>query len=162
MESETLVKPNVVVDMSGQVCPHPLLEAKRALESMSAGQVLLLISDCPGTRNDLFSWANVTGNEVIDSETQADGATGYYLRKGKRAPIVANVTLDVSGLVCPGPVIEAKRIFGNMFPGQIMKLVSTCTSSRGEVVTWCSATGNSLLDTRESWPLTWTFLIRKG
>ena len=162
MESETLIKPNIVVDMTGQVCPHPLLGAKRVLEDMKPGEILLLKSDCPGTRNDLFSWAKATGNEIIDSEKQPDGATGYYVRKGKKAAIIPNVTLDVTGLVCPGPVIEAKKIFNTMFQGQVMKLVSTCPSTRDEVGTWCAATGNALLDTQETGPGTWTFFIRKG
>lgn len=162
MESETLIKPNIVVDMTGQVCPHPLLGAKRVLEDMKTGEVLLLKSDCPGTRDDLFSWAKVTKNEVIHSEKQLGGATEYYVRKGKKAAIVPNVTLDVTGLVCPGPVIEARKIFNTMSQGQIMKLVSTCPSTRDEVGTWCVATGNVLLETQETRPGTWTFFIRKG
>jgi TusA-related sulfurtransferase len=162
MENETLIKPNIVVDMTGQVCPHPLLGAKRVLGDMRAGEVLLLKSDCPGTRDDLFSWAKATGNEVTHSEKQSGGATGYYVRKGKKAAIAANVTLDVTGLVCPGPVIEARRIFNTLFRGQVMKLVSTCPSARDEVGTWCAATGNALLDTQETGPGVWAFFIRKG
>lgn len=162
MESETLIKPNIVVDMTGLVCPHPLLGAKRVLESMRADEVLLLKSDCPGTRDDLFSWAKATGNEIVRSEKNPDGVTEYYLRKGKRVAITANVILDVTGLICPGPVIEAKKFFNTMRPGEIMKLVSTCSSSRDEVGTWCAATGNELLDTQEIEPGVWTFFIRKG
>ncbi len=162
MESEILVRPNVVVDMTGQVCPHPLLGAKRMLEEMNVGEVLLLKSDCPGTRHDLFSWAKVTGNEVVRSETGPGGVTEYYVRKGKKAVTAPDVTLDVTGLVCPGPVVEAKKIFNAMAPGQVMKLVSTCTSAQDEVGTWCAATGNALLDVQETEPSVWAFLIRKG
>lgn len=162
MENETLIKPNIVVDMTGQVCPHPLLGAKRVLDDMKTGEVLLLKSDCPGTRNDLFSWAKATGNEVIHSEKQPGGATEYFIRKGKKAAIASNVTLDVTGLVCPGPVIEARKIFNTMAQGQIMKLVSTCPATRDEVGTWCAATGNVLLETLETGPGVWAFFIRKG
>ena len=162
MESETLIKPNIVVDMTGLVCPHPLLGAKRVLEDMKTGEVLLLKSDCPGTRDDLFSWAKMTRNEIVRSEKSQGGATGYYVRKGKKAAIIANVTLDVTGLVCPGPVIETKRIFNTMQLGETMKLVSTCPSTRDEVGTWCAATGNVLLDTQETGPGVWTFFIRRG
>lgn len=162
MESEALIKPNIIVDISGQVCPHPLLGAKQVLEDLKAGEVLLLKSDCSGTRDDLFSWAKATGNEVVCSEELPGGGTGYYVRKGKKAEIVPNVTLDVTGLVCPGPVIETKQIFNTMQKGQIMKLVSTCSSTRDDVKTWCAATGNALLDTQETGPGVWTFFIRKG
>lgn len=162
MESEALIKPNIVVDMAGQVCPHPLLGAKRVLDDLEANEILLLKSDCPGTRDDLFSWAKATGNEVVHSEKQTGGATGYYVRKGKKAAIAPSVTLDVAGLVCPGPVIEARKIFNTMSRGQIMKLVSTCPSTLDEVGTWCAATGNVLLETQETGPDTWAFFLRKG
>ena len=162
MESETLIKPNIVVDMTGQVCPHPLLGAKRVLDSMETGEVLLLKSDCPGTRDDLFSWAKATGNEVVHSAKQPDGATEYYMHRGKKTAIAPDVTLDVTGLVCPGPVIEARKIFNTMSRGQIMKLVSTCPSTLDEVGTWCTATGNVLLETQEIGLDTWAFFLRKG
>lgn len=162
MESETLVRPNVIVDMAGRVCPHPLLGAKRVLEDMKTGEVLLLISDCPGTRDDLLSWARATGNEVVHSEKQTGRATEYYVHKGKKAAIAPNVTLDVTGQNCPGPVIEARKIFNTMSKGQVMKLVSSCPSTRDEVGTWCAVTGNVLMETQETGPGAWTFFIRKG
>lgn len=162
MEIETLIKPNIIVDMTGLVCPHPLLGAKQVLEDMKTGEVLLLKSDCLGIRDDLFSWAKATGNEIARSENNPDGVTGYYVRKGKKAAIIPNMTLDVTGLVCPGPVIEAKKMFNTMGAGEIMKLVSTCPSAKDEVGTWCTATRNVLLDTQESGSGVWTFFICKG
>lgn len=162
MDAATLIKPNVVVDMTGRVCPHPLLGAKRVLDDMSDGEILLLKSDCPGTRDDLFPWARSTGNDVVRSERGPHNVTGYYLRKGRKTGIHANVILDVSGLVCPGPVIEARKIFNTMESGNVMKLVSTCPSTRDEVGSWCAATGNALLDTQETGPGIWAFYIRKG
>lgn len=162
MGNETMSKPNIVVDMTGLVCPHPLLGTKRVLEDMKTGEVLLLKSDCPGTRDDLFSWAKATGNEVVRSEKNAESVSEYYVRKGKMAAPSPHVTLDVTGMVCPGPVIEARRFFNAMEQGQIMKLISTCSSTRDEVGTWCAATGNVLLDTQETGPGVWTFFIRKG
>mgnify|MGYP000887720822 CR=1 FL=1 len=44
---------NVVLDMKGLSCPKPLIGAKRMVDELAAGQVLLLISDCPGTQDDL-------------------------------------------------------------------------------------------------------------
>ena len=53
---------NVVLDMKGLSCPKPLIGAKRMVDELAAGQVLLLISDCPGTQDDLFAWAGLTKN----------------------------------------------------------------------------------------------------
>ncbi len=161
MTSETTTVPNVIVDMTGLVCPHPLLGAKRLLEDMQSGEVLLLKSDCAGIQDDLYSWTQATGNEILHSET-ADKVTDYYVRKGKKPSLVPNVTLDTSGLVCPGPVVEAKRIFNAMNAGEIMKLVSTCPSAKDEVATWCAATQNTLMETHKIGSETWAFFIRRG
>ena len=56
MAKAILPKPHVTLDMKGAACPGPLLGAKRVLDELQAGEVMLLISDCPGTRDDLGSW----------------------------------------------------------------------------------------------------------
>ena len=40
---------NVVLDMKGLSCPKPLIGAKRMVDELAAGQVLLLVSNCPGS-----------------------------------------------------------------------------------------------------------------
>lgn len=154
---------DVTLNLTGLKCPHTLLGARSVLDDLNPGEVLLLISDCPGTRDDLFVWAKSTGNEILDIGMDDEiKASNYYIRKGKRTPIVANVSLDVRGLHCPGPVVEAKRILDGMRPGEIMKLVSNCTASKDEVGTWCRATGYSLLQTATIHPKGWEFFIRKN
>src|SRR5574340_1272760 len=100
---------NVVLDMKGLSCPRPLIGAKRMVDELGAGQVLLLISDCPGTQDDLFAWARQTGNRILKTERMPDGGTGYHIQKGASTKHpAANVTLDIRGAVCPGPIVEAK------------------------------------------------------
>jgi len=155
-------KSAVTLNMTGLTCPHPLLGARKVLEELNTGDVLLLVSDCPGTRDDLFSWLKHTDNELLGTGEDASGNAEYYIRKGKRMPISAHATLDLRGLVCPGPVIEAKKILGAMQAGEVMKLVSTCQAARDEVKTWCSVSGSNLLETLEVDPGVWEFYIRKG
>ena len=155
-------EPSAILDMTGQVCPHPLLGVRHALDGLHAGETLLLKSDCPGTRDDLFAWAARTGNEIIHSARGADGIGEYRVSKGSKATIAADATLDVSGKSCPTPVIEASRMLGRMLWGQVVKLVSTCPASRDEVGAWCAATGNVLLKSQQTHPGQWTFFLRKG
>lgn len=155
-------RPSAVIDMTGQVCPHPLLGVRQALDGLLAGETLLLKSDCPGTRDDLFAWAARTGNEILHSARDAHGVTEYHVSKGRKAAIAADTTLDLSGKSCPAPVIEASRVLSRMLWGQIVKLVSTCPASREEIGAWCAATGNVLLKSHESRPGQWTFFLRKG
>ena len=59
----------VTLEMSGSRCPLPLLGAKRLLDDLPNGQTMVLISDCPGTADDLRSWASFTGYEVFQMES---------------------------------------------------------------------------------------------
>ena len=82
----------VTLDVSGMPCPAPLLGAKKLIDDLQPGQILRLISDCPGTADDLFSWAKVTGNVVLGSQKQADGKTAYLLAEANRAALKTTAT----------------------------------------------------------------------
>jgi TusA-related sulfurtransferase len=140
---------NVTLDLRGLTCPAPLLGAKRVVNDLKDEQVLLLVSDCPGTRDDLFAWAEQTGNQVLKTETIPDGGTGYYVMKGKSEAHQANVLLDIRGVVCPGPIVEAKKLLNGMNPGEILKLVSNCPGIHSDIVGWANMTGVKLLETSE-------------
>jgi TusA-related sulfurtransferase len=153
---------NVVLDMKGLSCPRPLIGAKRMVDELAAGQVLLLISDCPGTQDDLFAWAKQTGNQILKTEKMPDGGTGYHIQKGKGHAHNANVTLDIRGSVCPGPIVEAKKLLNGMQTGEVLKLVSDCPGVQSDIGGWASATGMTLLETVEAAAGVHEFYIRKG
>lgn len=140
---------NVTLDMRGLSCPAPLLGAKRVVNDLANEQILLLISDCPGTRDDLFAWSEQTGNQIMKTETLSDGGTGYYVMKGKGEAHEANVLLDIRGVVCPGPIVEARKLLNGMNTGEILKLVSNCPGIQSDIVGWAEMTGVKLLDTVE-------------
>lgn len=54
-------------DASGLNCPLPILRAKKALKDMEAGQVLRIIATDPGSVKDFSSFANQTGNKLLES-----------------------------------------------------------------------------------------------
>ena len=152
---------HVVLDMKGLSCPKPLIGAKRMVDELNPGQVLLLISNCPGTPDDLFAWAELTGNSVIKTEKMENG-TGYHIQKGRGHARNAHVTLDICGAVCPGPIVEAKKLLNGMRPGEILKLVSDCPGVQSDIGGWASATGMTLLDTVGAGTGVHEFYIRKG
>ena len=154
---------NVVLDMKGLSCPRPLIGAKLMVDELGAGQVLLLISDCPGTQDDLFAWAKQTGNRILKTESMPDGGTGYHIQKGDSVNHpAANVTLDICGAVCPGPIVEAKKLLNGMKSGEILKLVSDCPGVQSDIEGWAAATGMTLLESIEVSPGMHEFYIRKG
>lgn len=155
------VRPHITLDLSGLPCPAPLLGAKRVLNDLNGGEVLALISDCPGTRDDLFSWVKHTDHEILHTEKLDSEKTEYHIRKGKRPSYHANVVLEMRGVTCPGPVIEMKRIASGLKSGDIIRLVTDCAASIDEVSTWSASTGNDLLQVGECDAGVWEFYIRR-
>lgn len=154
---------NVVVDMKGLPCPKPLIGAKRMIDDLSEGQVLLLISDCPGTQDDLFAWSKHTGNQILKSEKRSDGATGYHIQKGSASKHPAvHVELDIRGAVCPGPIVEAKKLLNGMQTGEVLRLTSDCPGVQSDITGWAAATGMTLLETVDVSAGVHQFYIRKG
>jgi TusA-related sulfurtransferase len=154
--------PNVKLDLRGLTCPAPLLGAKRVVDDLKKEQILLLISDCPGTKDDLFAWAEQTHNDVLKTEVMPDGGTGYYIMKGKGAEKKANVILDIRGVLCPGPIVEAKKLLNGMNSGEILKLVSNCPGIRSDIVGWASMTHVKIISTVEVAAGEYEFFLQKG
>jgi len=161
MAKTTLPKPHVTLDMRGSACPGPILGAKRVLDDLLPGEVLLLISDCAGTKDDLRSWPKYADVEVLESEDQPKGGVGFFIRKGKAQRVSPNAVLDMRGAICPGPVVEAKKLLNGMHKGEVLQLASDCPGIRADVKSWIKATGLELADARETAPGEYLFHIRK-
>lgn len=159
--TETTLRPNVTLDMRGTRCPAPLLGAKRIVDDLKPGEVLVLLSDCPGTPDDLFAWAKYTGNHVAHTERLPDGGHAYHIQRGRSRHPTASAVLDLRGTVCPGPIVEAKKLLNGMLPGETLKLVSNCPGIGSDVDDWVKATGFTLVGTDEIAPGEFEFYIRK-
>jgi len=156
-------KPLVTLDLCGLNCPAPLLGAKRVVDDLRPGQTMQLISDCPGTPDDLFAWSRYTGNEVI-ATTKLEGRRVAYTikRSSGAARPTANVVLDIRGVACPGPILEAKKLLDGMKAGEVLLLVSNCPGSPDDVNSWVKSTGLDLLAKQEVAPGNYEFFIRKA
>jgi TusA-related sulfurtransferase len=156
-------KPAVTIDLSGMPCPAPLLGAKKIIDDLQPGQTMMLLSDCPGTADDLFAWVKVTGNEMVSSEKHADGKTAYVLRKGGSGVTTprAHVTLDMRGVSCPGPIVEAKKLLDGMKAGEVLQLVSDCPGVVADVHSWSKSGPGELISSHESGRGTHEFFLRR-
>jgi TusA-related sulfurtransferase len=156
-------KPLVTLDLCGLNCPAPLLGAKHVIDDLRPGQVMQLISDCPGTSDDLFAWSRHTGNEVIATDRLGGLRVAYTIRRGAGGAVrpMANVTLDIRGVSCPGPIIEAKKLLDGMKANEILLLVSNCPGSPDDVNSWVRSTGLKLVARQEVAPGTYEFFICK-
>jgi TusA-related sulfurtransferase len=158
-----LNKPTVTLDMSGMSCPAPLLGAKKVIDDLPAGQTMLLVSDCPGTPDDLRAWARYTGNEIVSSERLDGNRVAYTIRRGGGASTrpTANLTLDMCGVSCPGPILEAKKLLDGMRPGEVLLLVSNCPGTPADVESWTRATSVELVERHEASRGVHEFFLRK-
>jgi TusA-related sulfurtransferase len=48
---------------------------------MRKGEVLQLVSDCPGVRDDIAGWAEATRIELVSTVGTGAGIFEFYLRK---------------------------------------------------------------------------------
>jgi len=156
-------KPAVTIDLSGMPCPAPLLGAKKIIDDLQPGQSMLLLSDCPGTADDLFAWVKVTGHEMVSSEKGSDGKTAYVLRKGGAGAATprAHITLDMRGVSCPGPIIEAKRLLDGMKAGEVLQLVSDCPGVVADINSWSKNGPGELIRSHESVRGTHEFFLKR-
>ena len=75
-----VVNPDRQIDCIGLFCPMPIVKTREAMTEMTAGQVLAMLSDDPASDPDMRSWAQNTGNELI--EVTRNGAVyRFVIRK---------------------------------------------------------------------------------
>jgi tRNA 2-thiouridine synthesizing protein A len=53
--------------------------------------------------------------------------------------------LDVKGLLCPLPVLKARKVLNALAPGSILRLVATDPASVIDVPHYCNEAGHTLL-----------------
>lgn len=56
-----------VVDARGSACPGPLLEAKKAMNTVQVGQVIEIWSSDPATKSDIGAWSAKVGHTFLGS-----------------------------------------------------------------------------------------------
>jgi tRNA 2-thiouridine synthesizing protein A len=54
-----------VVDARGSACPGPLLEAKKAMPTISVGETIELWSTDPATKTDVSAWSGKIGHSYL-------------------------------------------------------------------------------------------------
>ncbi len=73
---------DTVVDCSGLLCPMPILNTTKAINTLEIGQVLKLIATDPGSPPDMNAWSRQTGHELL-SAFQQDEKYIFYFRRSK-------------------------------------------------------------------------------
>jgi tRNA 2-thiouridine synthesizing protein A len=80
------VVPNEVhqtVDAIGLACPLPILRAKKALATLTSGEVLCVITTDRGAVRDFQAFCRQTGNELLVQLDETERVTHYLRRRLK-------------------------------------------------------------------------------
>ncbi len=58
-------KPDATLDTLGLLCPIPIIKAARRIKAMEVGQILELLSDDSGIKEDMPAWCRSQGQAYL-------------------------------------------------------------------------------------------------
>lgn len=76
------MKADAILDTLGLYCPMPIVKTAERIKDFKIGQVLEVISDDEGIKEDMPAWCKRTGNEFLRIE-EGEGEYRVYVRKLK-------------------------------------------------------------------------------
>ncbi|MFT3739560.1 MAG: FAD-dependent oxidoreductase [Breznakibacter sp.] len=93
--------PQLEVDACGLQCPGPIMKLKNSMDGLPEGQTIKIKASDAGFYKDVQSWANVTGNKVLEL-SQHGAETIAVLQKGQKTPknTTDKGTLNDATLIC--------------------------------------------------------------
>jgi tRNA 2-thiouridine synthesizing protein A len=74
------MKADITIDCIGLYCPMPIVSTTKQIKTMQPGQVLEVVADDEGIKQDMPSWARMTGNEFLGIEEEG-GKYHVFVRK---------------------------------------------------------------------------------
>jgi len=63
--SQSGVKPTIVVDSRGTMCPGPITDLFRAYRNAKIGDIIELLATDPAAKSDTEAWTKRSGNEIV-------------------------------------------------------------------------------------------------
>ena len=78
-----------------------------------------------------------------------------------RAAMTWDEDLDCQGLLCPLPVLRARKRLLGMAPGAVLRVTATDPMAQIDLPHFCAEAGHALLDSGTSGSVS-TFLIRRA
>lgn len=74
------MKADQSLDCTGLYCPMPIIKTASAVEKLNQGEVLEIVADDKGIKEDLPAWCRSTGNEFLGIEEE-NGIFKVYVKK---------------------------------------------------------------------------------
>ena len=76
------MKADATLDCIGFYCPMPIVKTVEKIKELKQGEVLEVVADDVGIKQDMPAWCRATGNEFLGIEEEA-GEYKVYVRKSK-------------------------------------------------------------------------------
>lgn len=76
------MKADETLDCVGLYCPMPIVNTVKKMKELKKGQVLEVLSDDEGIKEDMPSWCRTTGNEFLDIQEE-DGIYRVFVKKSE-------------------------------------------------------------------------------
>lgn len=66
-----------VLDTFGLLCPIPIIKTAAKIKELKQGEVLKVLSDDPGIKEDMPAWCITSGNQLVLLEESGDEFHAY-------------------------------------------------------------------------------------
>ena len=74
------MKADHTLDCVGLYCPMPIVKTSQKMKELKSGEVLEVVADDKGIKQDMPAWAQTTGNEFLGEE-ESGGEIKVYVKK---------------------------------------------------------------------------------
>ncbi|HHT9159806.1 MAG TPA: sulfurtransferase TusA family protein [Candidatus Brocadiaceae bacterium] len=74
------MKADEKLDCYGLMCPMPIFKTSGKIKDVEIGKVLEVIATDEGIKEDIVSWCNTTGNELLGIE-EVEGEIHVFIRR---------------------------------------------------------------------------------
>lgn len=77
------MKADHTLDCVGLYCPMPIVKTAQKMKELKPGEVLEVVADDKGIKQDMPAWAHTTGNEFLGMEESGDEIKVYVKKTQK-------------------------------------------------------------------------------
>ena len=74
------MKADKSLDCVGLYCPMPIVKTAEKMKSLAPGEILEVVADDTGIKQDMKAWCEATGNELM-GVVDTDGEIKVYVKK---------------------------------------------------------------------------------
>lgn len=132
-KTDIMVNGNIVkIDARGLQCPGPIVQVFQTMKTLKEGTVIEVAATDPGFLNDIRSWCETTGNELLKTEKRADAYIAY-IRKGAKSEVIDNSFSSCCAPELPARSADEKTMV--VFSGDLDKAIAAFIIANGAAST---------------------------